>query len=71
MDTVTFIYLCMKIRKQGVKNDTESLFKIVLSGVSQGSILGPILVIFINDLLFFKKEAKLTNFADDNMIYAQ
>ena len=61
----------MKIRKQGVKNDTESLFKIVLSGVSQGSILGPILVIFINDLLFFKKEAKLTNFADDNMIYTQ
>ena len=26
--------------------------------------------IFINDLLFFKNEAKLANFADDNTIYA-
>ena len=41
MDAITFIYLYMKKRKQGVKiNDTESLFKILLSGVPQGSILG-------------------------------
>ena len=72
MDAITFIYSYMKRRKQGVKiNDTESLFKILLSGVPQASILGPILFnIFINDLLFFINEAKLANFADDNTIYA-
>ena len=72
MDAITFIYSYMERRKQGVKiNDTESLFKILLSGVPQGSILGPILFnIFINDLLFFKNEAKLAKFADESMIYA-
>ena len=41
MDAITFIYFYMKRRKQGVKrNDTESLFKILLSRESQGSILG-------------------------------
>ena len=41
MDTITFMYSCMKRAKQGKKiNDTESLFKILLSGVPQGSILG-------------------------------
>ena len=35
------------------------------------SILSSILlIIFINDLLFFINEAKLANFADDNTIYA-
>ena len=61
MDSITFIYSYMKRRKQGVKiNDTESLFKILLSGLPQESILGPILFnIFVNDLLFFINEAKL------------
>ena len=72
MDAVTFIYSYMKRTKQGMKiNDTESLFKILLSGVPQVSILGPILFnIFINDLLFFINEAKLVNFGDDNTICA-
>ena len=42
MDAITFIYSCIKRRKQEVKiNDTESLFKMLLLGVSQGSVLGP------------------------------
>ena len=43
----------------------------LLSGITQGFISGFIFFnIFINDLFLFTKDAKLANFADDNIIYA-
>ena len=40
---LTFLYSYLKRRKESVKiNDTESFFQILLSGVPQLSILGPI-----------------------------
>ena len=39
------------------------------SSVLQGFVLGPLLFnIFINDLVYFIKEAKLSNCADDNQL---
>ena len=68
--TVTFIYSCLKRRKQKVKvNNFLSDFLTLLSGVPQGSILRPILFnIFLNDLLSTLKLSDLFNFADDNSI---
>ena len=57
-DAVTFVHSYLKRSKQSVKiNGTESVFQILLSGIPQGSILGPILFnILINDLFFFIKD---------------
>ena len=56
-NVVTLAHSNLKRRKQGVKiNDTENVFQILLSGILQGSILGPILFnILINELFFFIK----------------
>ena len=52
---LSFLYSYLKPRKQSVKiNDTESFFQILLSGVPQGSILGPIVFnLFIKMLKIF------------------
>ena len=69
---VTFFYSYLKRRKQNVGiNNTHSVFQVLISGVSQGSIPGPLLFnIFINDLYPWITKTDLLNFADNNTITA-
>ena len=69
-NALVLIYSYLKRRKQCVRiNNSNSSFKNVVSGVPQGSVLGPILFnFFINDLFLFIMQATLHNYADDNTL---
>ena len=65
-----FSYL--KNRQQGVKVNNIKIhsFMTLVSGVPQGSILGPISFnLFINDITLFFNESDLYIYADGNLWY--
>ena len=69
-DTVPYIYLYLKNRRQCVRiNGTQSYLGDITSGVPQGSILGPTLYnLFFNDFSYFTLFATAHNFVDDNTL---
>ena len=68
--SLKFIYSYLKGRCQRVKINTNySSWKDILTGVPQGSVLGPLLFnIFLNDIFYFVNEKDICNYADDNTL---
>lgn len=69
-NALVLVYSYLKWRKQSVWiNNVYSSFQEIVSGVPQGSFVGPILFNFyINAIFSFIKQATMYNYADDHTL---
>ena len=69
--SLKFLYNYLSERKQKTRiNNSFSTEGILMTGVPQGSILGPLLFnIYINDMFLFVPEINIANYADDTTPY--
>ena len=75
-DTINYDLLIVKLHAYGLDQRTKvngafSDWKELLTGVPQGSVLGPLLFnIYLNDLFYAVEKADICNFADDTTPHA-
>ena len=71
-NALLFMLSYLKNRSKRVSiNSSLSTWEKIIAGVPQGSILGHLLFnIFLNDIFYFENRAFISNYADDNVLYA-
>ena len=69
--SLNFLLDYLSLRKHRTKVGSPcSKWSEICRGISQGSILGPLLFnIFINDIFFFTEKSEICNLPDDNTVY--